>query len=68
MEGECVSHERDEKCVQNISRKSWRERDHLGDVARWNYNIKMILKERNSIWRRGQVMGQWLAVVIMWTR
>jgi hypothetical protein len=22
MEGECVSHERDEKCVQNISRKS----------------------------------------------
>jgi hypothetical protein len=37
---------RDEKCIKKFSQKNLKERDHFGNLHRWEDNIIIAIKER----------------------
>jgi len=41
MTGACITHGRDEKCIQNFGRKTWRKKLLGRPGRRWEDNIKM---------------------------
>jgi hypothetical protein len=65
--GACSTHGRDEKCIQNISRKTWKTRQLWRPKHRWEDNIKTNLTERERecvYWiHLAQRAVQWRALV-----
>jgi len=69
MHRECNMHERDEKYIQNLGQKTWREETTWKTWCRWDHNVRMDLGE---IWWKVVVLihlaqdrDQWWAVVYM---